>query len=104
MGKYNIKTVPEKKAILDCWMKHGWKATFEKYSISRGSAGHWKKRLQEDGTLERRPKTHIIRQDTVEYVKQLRKKYPDYTVDKLRDAACKKQKISRTTVWHIIHD
>lgn len=102
MAKYNIKTVAQKEAILKYYWQHGWKPTGKKYNIPRGSVMNWEKQLKTEGSLERRPKTHTVRQETVTYVRQLHKKYPDATIAEVRDMACKKQKISRTTVWLIL--
>lgn len=109
MAKYNIKTLKEKEAIWRCYEKHGWQAVAEKYGISRLTFLHWKQRIEEDGgksahPLARRPKTRTIRPETVAYVKELYEKHPTASITQLRNMACKKQSISRTTVWHILRD
>lgn len=105
--KYKIRTVEEKKAIWNHYKKHGWGATFEKYGISRATFSHWKERAKDKKSfgknfLERKVKRRTILQETAVYVKQLHRKHPELSTEQIRKIACKKQKISRTTVWHIL--
>ena len=107
MAKYSIRTVKEKKEIVAYHKKHGWIPTIEKYNISRSTIVHWLERIKKadksnKNPLERSVKRRTVHRETALYVVELRKKYPTASYGAIRDMACKKQKISRTTVWHIL--
>lgn len=104
MAKYKIRTLQEKEAIMACYKQHGWKVTSKKYQLSRATLVHWQLRIKEAGNSDAHPlaRRRHIRPETVAYVKQLHKQHPDFSIGQLREEACQKQKISRTTIWHII--
>lgn len=106
---YKIRTIEEKKEILNYYREHGSGKTAAKYNLAVSSLQHWKKRVESggynpDNPLERKIKKRNIFPETVAFVRQLRKQYPDYSVARLQQLAMKKQKISMTTIWHILHD
>ena len=107
MKKYKIRTLEEKLEIWNHYKKFGWGATFKKYGISRPTFSHWKERAKDKKTfgknfLERKTKRRTIQLETARYVKQLHKKDPSLSLAQIRKLVCKRQKISRTTVWHIL--
>lgn len=109
MSRYNIKTLKEKQAIMDCLLKHGWKETLKKYDVPRATLVHWKERVQSGNKvdlalLQRKVKRRTIRPETAALVKKLHAENPSYSLDQIREKVLKTQKISRTKIWHILHD
>ena len=105
MSKYAIKTLSEKEAIMEYYNQNGWQATEKKYHVSRGTFAHWLARVKHAGKSESHPlaRRYLIRPETVAFVKQLYKKNPGMSLAQIREETCsKRQKISRTTIWHII--
>ncbi|WP_428075483.1 hypothetical protein [Candidatus Avelusimicrobium luingense] len=105
MSKYTIRTTSEKEEIMKYYRDHGWKAVDEKYHVSRGSFAHWLARIKNAKKTDAHPlaRRYLIRPETVEFVKQVHKKNPGISLAGIVEQTTKKrQKISRTTVWHII--
>jgi len=105
MNKYTIRTTSEKEAIVKYYREHGWQAVVDKYHVSRGTFAHWLARIKNAKKTDAHPlaRRYLIRPETVAYVKQLHKKQPGVSLSVLLEQARKKQKISRTTIWHIIN-
>ena len=106
MSKYTIRTLSEKEELMKFYQQHGWKETFKKYRVSRASFAHWLQRVKSADAATAHPlaRRRLIRPDTVAYVKQLRKKHPEFSLAQIKEDTCnKQQKISRTTIWHIIN-
>ncbi|MBR4355865.1 MAG: hypothetical protein IKP96_04800 [Elusimicrobiaceae bacterium] len=105
--KYKIRTLSEKEAICKYYEKNGWKATFEKYAISRQTLVHWRRRIKEAKPsvahpLSRKIQTRSARPEIIALVKKLHKEDPSLSLEQIRLKVCKKQNISRTVVWHIV--
>lgn len=106
MGKYNIRTIKEKKDIIECYQKHGWDITNQKYAVSRSSLSEWLRRSKKEASIEkalaRKPKRHTVREETVALVKKLHAQDPTLSPSQLKKRVSHVQHISRTTIWHII--
>ncbi len=105
MYKYKILTLSEKEELIEYYNKHGYKETFKKYQVPLATIAYWKARIKSAKPSDRHPlaRRYLIRPETIALVKELHKKYPDYTLEKLKKEVSKKrQSISITRVWHII--
>lgn len=106
MNKYTIRTTNEKEEIMKCYHDHGWQAVEKKYHVSRGTFAHWLARVKNAKKTDAHPlaRRYLIRPETVDFVKQMHKKQPEVSLATIvAQTTKKKQKISRTTVWHIIN-
>lgn len=107
MAKYSIHTLSEKEAIVDFYQKNGWDAVFKKYKTPRATLARWVGLVKHADPSDTHPlaRRRLIRPETVAFVKQYHKKHPELSLEQLRRVICKeKQKISRTTIWHILND
>ena len=108
MSKYSIYTVKEKEEIIKFYQANNWKETAKRWKFSRSTLVHWLKRIQvgkkvDMGKLVRKIKKRTIRPETVAFVKALHAKKPNLSLEQIRkETIAKKQKISKTTVWHIL--
>ncbi len=107
MAKYNICSLSKKEEIIRFYQENGWKAVSKKYNIPRATLARWSFRVKHASPSEAHPlaRRRLIRPETVAFVKQQHKKQPTLSLEQIRQIVCQqKQKISRTTVWHIIND
>ena len=107
MAKYNIHTLVEKEAIVNFYQQNGWQAVFKKYSVPRATLARWMSLVKNADSSNAHPlaRRRLIRPETVAFVKQYHKKHPELSLEQLRRVICQqKQKISRTTIWHILND
>ena len=107
MGIYHIKTVQEKKAIIEYSQKHSKKDTCRKFNVSYISLLRWLKSASKGGApleelLARKPKRHTVKEEAVAFVKQLHAKNPTMPLSELKRRVSHIQKISVTTIWHAI--
>ena len=105
MHKYRILTLNEKEELIEYYKKHGYKETFKKYKISRATIAFWQSRIKSAKPSDPHPlaRRYLIRPETIALVKELHKKYPNYTLERLKKEVTKKcQSISITRIWHII--
>ena len=107
MAKYKIRTVQEKEEIFKYYQAHSWKETAKKYRLSYATFVVWKRLVRNSKeplsvALARKPKRHTVRESTVALVKKLHQQDPTLSLEQIRKLASRKQKISRTTVWHIV--
>lgn len=102
-----IKTVKEKKAIVEYCQKHSKAAASRKYNVSYGSILRWVKMASKGGApveelLARKPKRHTVKDEAIVFVKKLHAKHPTMPLSELKERVSHIQKISRTTIWHAI--
>lgn len=104
MSKYNIRTTKEKEAVWEYFQKHGWKKANEKYGVSRSLMSVWGLRIKNADPSDPHPlaRRYLVGPDKVAYIKQLRQEYPTLSLEKLREKALSKYKISKTSIWHIL--
>ena len=107
MGTYNIRTITEKKSILEYYHKHGKKATLRKFDVSYASLSQWLKLVAKGGgpvekLLARKPKRHTVKDEAVVFVKKLHAKEPALSLSQLKKRVSHIQDISKTTIWHAI--
>lgn len=105
--KYKIRTIKEKVQIVNYYQKQGYRATIKKFGAKQATVVYWIKKLAQGSVngkhpLARKDKRHTIREDTVAVVKKIHREQPHLTLRQIREIACKTQRISCTTVWHII--
>ena len=106
MGTYNIRTVKEKKAIVEYCQKHGKKATFQKFDVPYVTLSKWLSLAEKGGApleelLARKPKRHTVKEEAVILVKKLYAKDPTLSLAELKRRVSHIQNISRTTIWHV---
>ncbi len=107
MRKYKILKLNEKEELLKYYKQHGYKETFKKYQVSLATISYWLARIKSAKKSDPHPlaRRYLIRPETVALVKELRKKHPEYTLERIREEVSKKrQSISLTRVWHAIKD
>lgn len=107
MAKYNICSLSKKEEIIRFYQENGWQAVYKKYSIPRATLARWSARVKHASPNDAHPlaRRRLIRPETVAFVKQAHKKNPGLSLEQVRQMTCQqRQKISRTTVWHIIND
>ena len=65
---------------------------------------HWQERVKTASPTDKHPlaRRYLIRPETVALVKKMNKEHPEYSLDEIRVEVSKQQRISRTTVWHIL--
>lgn len=107
MGTYNIRTVKEKKNIVEYCQKHGRRVTARKFDVSYVSLSRWLRLVEKGGApieklLARKPKRHTVKEEAVVFVKKLHAKDPSLSLAELKRRVAHIQDISRTTIWHAI--
>ena len=107
MGTYNIRTVAEKKKIIQYCQKHGKRETARKMDVSYVSLSRWLSQVEKGGAsleelLARKPKRHTVKKEAVAFVKKLYAKDPTLSLAELKERVSHIQNISRTTIWHAI--
>lgn len=107
MRKHQTYTIKEKVAVYRHYQKHGWAATAKKYAVPYPTFVFWKQKVKQGKgslaqSLARKPKRHTVREETVALVKKLHKLHPELSLEVIRKQASQTQRISRTTVWHIV--
>ena len=105
MRKYKILKLSEKEELMKYYEEHGGKETVKKYKVSLGTIIYWKKRIKDSKPSDPHPlaRRYLIRPETIALVKELHKKYPNRTLQQLKDEVTqKRQSISITRLWHII--
>lgn len=105
MGTYKIRTIKEKKKIVEYYQKHGKKATLRKFDVSYVSLVGWLRRVGKGGApleelLARKPKRHTVKEEAVILVKKLYAKDPTLSLATLKERVKHIQNISKTTIWH----
>ena len=104
---YKIRTIKEKKKMIEYCQKHGKKATSRKFDVSYVSLSRWVSRVEKGGApieqlLARKPKRHTVKEEAVALVKKLYAKDSSLSLAELKKRVSHIQDISRTTIWHII--
>lgn len=107
MGTYNIKTVKEKKAIVEYCQKHSKKEASRKFGVAYVSISRWVSLGEKGGApleqlLARKPKRHTVKEEAVVLVKKLHAKDPTLSLSELKKRVSHIQNISRSTIWHAI--
>ena len=107
MGTYNIRTVKEKKQIIEYCQKHSKNEAIQKFNVSYISISRWLKRVKKGGApleqlLARKPKRHTVKEEAVLFVQKLHAKDPTISLRELRRRVSHIQDISLTTVWHAV--
>ena len=105
MAKYNIRTIKEKKNMIEYCQKHGRTATCRKFGVSYVSLAEWLNRAKRGGApleelLARKPKRHTVKDEAVVLVKKLYAKDPTLSLATLKKRVSHIQNISKTTIWH----
>lgn len=105
MGTYNIRTIKEKKKIVEYCQKHGKRAACRKFNVHYVSLVEWLKRVAKGGAsleelLARKPKRHTVKDEAVALVKKLYAKDPTLSLAELKKRVSHIQNISKTTIWH----
>lgn len=107
MGTYNIKTIKEKKRIIEYCQKHGKRAAAQKFDVAYVSLLRWLSRVKKGGApleelLARKPKRHTVKEEAVALVRKLHAQDPSLSLAELKRRVSHIQDISRTTIWHAI--
>ena len=105
MSKYRILKLSEKEELLKYYKQYGYAETFKKYKVPLATIMYWKARIKSAKPSDPHPlaRRYLIRPETIALVKKLHKKYPNRTLQQLREEVTKKsQSISITRLWHII--
>jgi len=105
MRKYRILKLNEKEELLEYYKQHGYEETFKKYKVPLATIVYWQARIKAAKASDPHPlaRRYLIRPETIALVKELRKKHPAYTLQRLKEEVTKKrQSISITRIWHII--
>lgn len=107
MGTYHIKTIKEKKAIVEYSKTHSKKDTCRKFKVSYISLLRWLKCVKKGGApveqlLARKPKRHTVKEEAIVFVKKLHKQDPTLRLSDLKERVKHIQDISMTTIWHAI--
>lgn len=107
MGNYHIRTIKEKKAIVEYSKTHSKKDTCRKFKVSYICLLRWRKRAQKGGApleelLARKPKRHTVKEEAIALVKKLHEQDPSLRLVDLKEKVKHIQDISVTTIWHAI--
>lgn len=103
--KYRILTLKEKEELMEYCKRHGYKETCKKYKVPFATVVAWKARIKAAKPSDPHPlaRRYLIRPETIALVKELHKKYPNYTLQQISEEVTKKcQHISLTRTWHVI--
>ena len=107
MAKYHIRTIKEKKAMIEYSKNHSKKDTCRKFKVSYISLLRWIKSPKRGGApieelLARKPKRHTVKEEAIVLVKKLHAQDPSLRLVDLKEKVKHIQDISMTTIWHAI--
>ena len=103
--KYKILTLSEKEELIEYCKDHSYQEASKKYKVPTTTIVYWHARIRGSKPSDPHPlaRRYLIRPETIAFAKELHRKYPNHTLQQLREEITKKcQSISITRLWHII--